>query len=59
MDGILSHMVEVLDAKNIFERKNMQSRAIGILLYHYGLYLGKCRSIVSNFELISHESIRN
>ena len=60
MDGMLSHIMEVLEAKNIFERnrKNMQSRALGILLYHYGLSLRKCRSIVSSFEPISHESIR-
>ena len=60
MDGMLSHIMKVLEAKKIFERKrkNMQSKALGILLYHYGLSLRKCRSVVSSFEPISHEAIR-
>jgi transposase-like protein len=60
MDGMLSHIIEVLEAKKVFERKrkNMKSRALGILLYHYGLSLRKCRTIVSGFESISHETIR-
>jgi len=60
MDGILSHIEEVLEAKKVFERKrkNNRSRALGILLYHYGLSLRKCKGIVSSFEPISHESIR-
>jgi len=52
--------MEVLEAKKVFERKrkNMKSRALGILLYHYGLSLRKCRTIVSGFESTSHETIR-
>jgi len=60
MDGMLSHLEELLEAKNIFVRKRKQrkTRALGILMYHYGLSLRKCRNIVSDFEDISHESIR-
>ena len=60
MDGMLSHLEELLEAKNIFVRKRKQrrTRALGILLYHYGLSLRKCKTIVSSFEDISHESIR-
>ena len=60
MDGMLSHIIKVLEAKKVFERKrkNMKSRALGILLYHYGLSLRKCRTIVSGFESTSHETIR-
>ena len=60
MDGILSHLEELLEAKNIFvrNRKKRRTRALGILMYHYGLSLRKCRNILSSFEDISHESIR-
>jgi transposase-like protein len=60
MDGMLSHIIEILEAKKVFvrKRKNMKSRALGILLYHYGLSLRKCRTIVSGFESTSHETIR-
>lgn len=60
MDGMLSHLEELLEAKNIFvrNRKKMRTRALGILMYHYGLSLRKCRIILSFFEDISHESIR-
>ena len=60
MDGMLSHLEELLRSKNIFvrNRKQMKTRSLGILLYHYGLSLRKCRTIVSSFEDISHESIR-
>jgi len=60
MDGMLSHLEELLEAKNIFvrNRKQMKTRSLGILLYHYGLSLRKCRTILSSFENISHESIR-
>ena len=60
MDGMLSHLEKLLEAKNIFvrNRKQMRTRALGILMYHYGLSLRKCRSILSDFEDISHESIR-
>ena len=60
MDGMLPRLQELLEAKNIFvrNRKKRRTRSLGILLYHYGLSLRKCRSIVSSFEDISHESIR-
>ena len=60
MDGMLSHLEELLEAKNIFVRKRKQNRtrALGILMYHYGLSLRKCKTILSSFEDISHESIR-
>jgi len=60
MDGMLSHLEGLLEAKNIFvrNRKKMRTRALGILMYHYGLSLRKCRTILSSFEDISHESIR-
>jgi transposase-like protein len=60
MDGMLSHLQELLEAKKIFvrNRKKGKTRALGILLYHYGLSLRKCRTILSSFEDISHESIR-
>ena len=60
IDGMLSHLEELLKSKNIFvrNRKQMKTRSLGILLYHYGLSLRKCRTILSSFENISHESIR-
>jgi hypothetical protein len=60
MDGVLSHIVNILKAKKIFERKrkNMKWRALGILLYHYGLSLRKCESVISCFEPINYEAIR-
>ena len=60
MDGMLSHLEELLEAKKVFERnrKQMRTRALGILLYHYGLSFRKCKTILSSFEDISHESIR-
>lgn len=35
----------------------MKTRSLGIPLYHYGLSLRKCRTIISSFEVIGHESI--
>jgi transposase-like protein len=60
MDGMLPRLEELLEAKNIFVRKRKQkkTRALGILMYHYGLSLRQCRTILSSFEDISHESIR-
>jgi len=60
MDGMLSPLAELLEAKKIFVRNRKQRRtcALGILMYHYGLYLRKCRNILSDFEDISLESIR-
>ena len=57
---MLSHLEELLEAKNIFIRKRykIRTRTLGILMYHYGLSLRKCRTILSSFEVISHESIR-
>jgi len=60
MDGILSHIEELLEAKNVFERNRtpLRIRALGILLYHLGLSLRNCSMVLSSFEPISHESIR-
>jgi transposase-like protein len=50
----------LLEAKNIFvrNREKRKTRALGILIYHYGLSLRKGKTILSSFEDISHESIR-
>ena len=60
MDGMLPRLEELLEAKKIFvrNRKKRRTRALGILMYHYGLSLRRCRTILSSFEDISHESIR-
>ena len=60
MDGMLPQLEKLLEAKNIFVRKRTKrrTRALGILMYHYGLSLRKCKTILSSFEDISHESIR-
>lgn len=60
MDGKLSHLEELLEAKNIFVKNRKQRRNfyLGILLYHFELSLRKCRNIVSSYENISHEAIR-
>src|SRR5574340_1799289 len=60
MDGMLPRLEELLKAKNIFvrNRKHWRTRSLGILLYHFGLSLRKCKTIVSSFEDISHEAIR-
>jgi len=57
---MLPRLEELLEAKNIFvrNRKKRRTHALGILMYHYGLSLRKCRTILSDFENISHESIR-
>ena len=57
---MLSHLEELLETKKIFVRNRKQRRthALGILMYHYGLSLRKCRMILSGFEDISHVSIR-
>jgi len=41
MDGMLSHIMKVLEAKNVFERnrKKLSTRALGTLLYHHSLLL--------------------
>jgi transposase-like protein len=60
MDGMLSYLEKVLEAKNIFERKRKKtsSRALGILLYHLGVSLRNCHEVVSSFEPVSHEAVR-
>ena len=60
MDGMLSHIMKVLEAKNVFERnrKKLSTRALGILLYHHGLSLRDCKTVVSSYETVSHEAIR-
>jgi len=60
MDGILSLIEKLLEAKNVFERNRtpLRIRALGILLYHLGLSLRNYSMVLSSFEPISHESIR-
>ena len=57
---MLSHIEEVLEAKNVFERhrKSLRTRALGILLYHLGISLRNCSLVLSSFEEVSHESVR-
>ena len=58
--GMLSHIEEVLEGKNFFERHRKSSRthALGILLYHLGISLRNCSMVLSSFEEVSHESVR-
>ena len=60
MNGMLSNLVNTLENKNIFERdrKATRTRALGILLYHFGLSLRKTRTVISSFERVSHEAVR-
>ncbi|MEF8879899.1 MAG: IS6 family transposase, partial [Candidatus Thermoplasmatota archaeon] len=57
---MLSYIERGLESKKVFERnrKNLRTRALGILLYHYGLSLRKCKKVVSSYEQVSHETIR-
>ena len=61
MDGMLSNMEKVLEAKNIFERErvSMKTRALGVILYHFGISLRNTSLVVSSFEQASHEAIRD
>ena len=47
IDGMLSHLEELLEAKNVFvrNRKQRRTRVLGMLMYHYGFSLRKCRTI--------------
>ncbi len=60
MDGMLSNMEKVLEAKNIFERerKSMKTRALGVILYHFGISLRNTSLVISSFEQASHEAVR-
>ena len=60
MDGMLSHIEELLEAKNVFERhrKTTKTHALGIFLYHVGVSTRNCSEVVSSFEPVSHEAIR-
>jgi len=60
MDGMLAHIEKLLEAKNVFERhrKSLSTRALGILLYHLGISLRNCSLVLSSFEQVSHESVR-
>ena len=60
MDGMLSNLVRMLENKKVFERerKEMRTRGLGVSLYHLGLSLRKTKEILSSFEEISHEAIR-
>jgi transposase-like protein len=61
MDGMLSNMEKVLEAKNIFERerKCMKTRALGVILYHFGVSLRNTSLVISCFEPASHEAVRD
>jgi hypothetical protein len=61
MDGMLSYIKQALCAQNGFEqnRKDMRSRTLGILLYQYERSLRNYQPVVSSFEPISHDAIRN
>jgi transposase-like protein len=61
MDGVLSNMEKVLEAKKIFERerKSMKTRALGVILYHFGISLRNTSLVVSSFEQASHEAVRD
>ena len=58
---MLSNMEKVLEAKNIFERerKSMKTRALGVILYHFGISLRNTSRVVSSFEQASHEAVRD
>ncbi|MEF8879553.1 MAG: IS6 family transposase [Candidatus Thermoplasmatota archaeon] len=57
---MLSYIERGLESKKVFERKrkNLRTRALVILLYHYGLSLRDCQKVVSCYEPVSHEAIR-
>ncbi len=61
MDGMLSNMEKVLEAKNIFERKckSMKTRALGLIFYHFGISFRNTSLVVSSFEQASHEAVRD
>jgi len=60
MNGLLLHVEELLEAKNVFERNRtpLQIRALGIVLYHLGLSLRNCSMVLTSFIPVSHESVR-
>jgi putative transposase len=60
-DGMLSNMEKVLEAKNIFERdrKSIKTRALGVILYHFGVSLRNTSTVISCFEPASHEAVRD
>lgn len=57
---MLSHIEELLEAKNVFERNRtpLRIRALGILLYHLGLSLRNCSMVLTSFTPVSYESVR-
>ena len=57
---MLSNIEKVLEAKNIFERerKSMKTRALGVILYHFGISLRNTSLVISSFEQASHEAVR-
>ncbi len=61
MDGMLSHVEQVLEAKNVFERKRkkMKTRALGVVLYHMGVSYRNTSEVLASFEPASHEAVRN
>jgi putative transposase len=59
MGEMLSNMEKVLEAKNIFERerKSIKTRALGVILYHFGISLRNTSVVISSFEPASHEVV--
>ena len=60
MDGMLSYIEELLEVKNVFKRrrKTTKTRALGIFLYHVGVSTRNYSEVVSSFESVSHDAIR-
>jgi hypothetical protein len=60
MDGMLSNMWKVLEAKNIFERerKSRKTRALGAILNLFGISLRNTSLVVSSFEQANHKAVR-
>ena len=60
MNGMLTYIEELLEAKKIFElnRTPLRIRALGIVLYHLGLSLRNCAMVLTSFSPVSHESVR-
>jgi len=58
---MLSNIEKLLKTKNIFERehKNMKTRALEVILYHFSISMRNTGLVVSSFGHISHETLRN
>ncbi len=58
--SVVTKLIDILKVKKVFarKRKKMRTRALGILLYHYGLSFRNCKDILSSIENVSYEAIR-